>query len=153
MEAAMGTGMGVAMAAMVADMEGTEGAMGLAMEVMEAAMEGMGVAMEGTLVTTPRSYHPTTTLNPRLYRTTSTLPINSPWPTMTPRAPTLGLTSDGREESGEASVAAATAAITAVMAVAMVATADTTTPTTTAMGDVMDNTDRLPMTTKMLTVW
>merc|ERR1719228_680590 len=149
MEAAMGTGMGVAMAAMVADMEGTEGAMGLAMEVMEAAMEGMGVAMEGTLVTTPRSYHPTTTLNHRPYRTTSTLPINSPWPTMTPRAPTLGLTSDGREESGEALVAAATAAITDVT-VATVATADTTTPTTTAMGGVTGNTDRLPTTTKML---
>merc|ERR1719228_315359 len=144
MEAAMGTGMGVAMAAMVADMEGTEGAMGLAMEVMEAAMEGMGVAMEGTLVTTPRSYHPTTTLNPRLYRTTSTLPINSPWPTMPPRAPTLGLTSDALEESGEAWVAAATAVITD-------ATAAITTPTTTAMGGVTDNTDRLPTTTKMLT--
>merc|ERR1719219_1444299 len=100
----------------------------------------MGVAMEGTLVTTPQSYHPTTTLNPRLYRTTSTLPINSPWPTMTPRAPTLGLTSDALEESGEASVAAATAAITdAAMAAmeAMEATADTITHTTTAMGGDM----------------
>merc|ERR1719369_2076887 len=102
----------------------------------------MGVAMEGTRVTTPGSCHPTTTLNHRPYRTTSTLPINSPWPTMTPRAPTPGLTSDGREESGEASVAAATAAITAVTAAAMAATADTTTPTTTAMGGVTDNTDR-----------
>merc|ERR1719219_973333 len=77
----------------------------------------MGVAMEGTLVTTPQSYHPTTvttTLEARLFLTTSTLPINSPWPTMTPRAPTLGHTLDGREESGEAWVAAtaATAAIT-----------------------------------------
>merc|ERR1712002_500644 len=110
------------------------------MEVMEVAMEGMGVAMEGTLVTTPQSYHPTTTLNHRPYRTTSTLPINSPWHTMTPRAPTLGHTSDGLEESGEASVAAATAAITD----ATEATADTTTPTTTAMGGDTDNTDRLP---------
>merc|ERR1719228_1465990 len=151
MEAAMGTGMGVAMAAMVADMEGTEGAMGLAMEVMEAGMEGMGVAMEGTLVTTPQSYHPTTTLNPRPYRTTSTLPINYPWPIMTPRAPTPGHTSDERKESGEAWVAAAMAAITGVTGDAMVATADTTTPTTTAMGGVMDNTDRFPTTTKMLT--
>merc|ERR1719219_2891994 len=100
-------------------------------------MEGTGVAMEGTPVTTPRSCHPTTTLNHRPYQTTSTLQINSPWPTMTPKAPTPGLTSDGREESGEAWVAAATAAITAVTA-AMVATADTTTPTTTAMGGVTD---------------
>merc|ERR1719369_908094 len=53
----------------------------------------MGVAMEGTRVTTPQSYHPTTTLNPRLFPTTSTLPINYLWPTMTPRGPTLGLTS------------------------------------------------------------
>merc|ERR1719228_2534255 len=116
--------------------------MGLAMEDMEAAMEGTGVAMEGTLVTTPRSCHPTTTPTARLFPTTSILPINSPWHTMTPRAPTLGRTSDGREESGEASVAAATAAITAVTAdvtaAAMVAMEDTTTPTTTAMGDVMD---------------
>merc|ERR1719309_290791 len=127
--------------------------MGLAMEVMEAAMEGTGVAMEGTLVTTPQSYHPTTTLNPRPYRTTSTLPINSPWPTMTPRAPTPGRTSDGREESGEAWVAAATAAITAATADDMEATVDTTTPTTTAMGGDTDITDRLPTTTKMLTGW
>merc|ERR1719228_3132737 len=123
----MGTGMGAAMGGMVADME-----------VMEAAMEGTGVAMEGTLVTIPRSSHPTTTLNHRLFPTTSTLPINSPWPTMTRRAPTLGLTSDGREESGEASVAATAA------------TADTTTPTTTDMGGDTDNTDPLPTTTKML---
>merc|ERR1719228_3160909 len=107
----MGTGMGAAMGGMVADME-----------VMEAAMEGTGVAMEGTLVTTPQSYHPTTTLNPRPYRTTSTLPINYPWPIMTPRAPTPGHTSDEREESGEAWVAAAMAAITGVTGDAMVAT-------------------------------
>merc|ERR1719309_783010 len=108
--------------------------MGLAMEVMEAAMEGTGVAMEGTLVTIPQSYHPTTTLNPRPYRTTSTLPINSPWPTMTPRAPTLGRTSDALEESGEAWVAAATAAITDDTVAVTAAMADTTTHTTTAMG-------------------
>merc|ERR1719187_900817 len=123
--------------------------MGLAMEeVMEAAMEGMEVAMAGTRVTTPQSYHPTTTLNHRPYRTTSTLPINSPWPTMTPRGPTPGRTSDARAESGEASVAAATAAITAVTAAAMEAMEDTTTPTTTAMGGDTGNTDRLPTTTK-----
>merc|ERR1719228_886726 len=117
-------------------------------EVMEATMEDTEVAMAGTRGTTPQSYHPTTTLNPRPYRTTSTLPINSPWPTMTPRAPTPGLTLDEREESGEASVAAATAATTVVTVAAPVATADTTTPTTTDMGGVTDNTDRLPTTTK-----
>merc|ERR1719187_730327 len=118
--------MGVAMAGMDAAMVGTEGAMGLAMEVMV-----MEVATEGTLVPTPRSSHPTTvttTLEVRLFPTTSILPINSPWPTMTPRAPTLGRTSDGREESGEASVAAATAATTAVTEAVTAATADTTTP-------------------------
>merc|ERR1712002_292001 len=109
---------------------------------MEADMAGTGGAMGGTPVTIPQSYHPTTTLNHRPYRTTSTLPINSPWPTMTPRDPTLGHTSDEREESGEAWVAAATAAITDVTAAVTVATADTTTPTTTAMGGVTDNTDR-----------
>merc|ERR1719369_2706988 len=103
----------------------------------------MGVTMEGTPVTTPQSFHPTTTLNPRPYRTTSTLPINSPWLTMTPRAPTPGRTTDGREESGEASVAAATAVTTVVTEAAMEATADTTTHTTTAMGGDTDNTDRL----------
>merc|ERR1719228_238458 len=118
-------------------------------EVMEATMEDTEVAMAGTRGTTPQSYHPTTTLNPRPYRTTSTLPINSPWPTMTPRAPTLGLTSDALEESGEAWVAAATAAITAVTAAAMAAMEATTTPTTTAMGGDTGNTDRLPTTTKM----
>merc|ERR1719187_1068084 len=113
----------------------------------------MGVAMEVTLVTTPQSYHPTTTLEARLFPTTSTLPINSPWHTMTPRDLTLGLTSDGRAESGEASVAAATAAITADTADATEATEDTTTPTTTVMGGDMDNAGRLPTTTKMLMGW